>query len=286
MRIALILLVAIAGVMMAFDPDGGPSSAYQAPPPGRADITITVLNDYTISGFTYPRGLDYADNFGALVMSDYGTDYLYTLDPDNGSVTSSSPCPPEVPDVFGVASIEVSPGLWHSYINDWGSVMDIWVLEGAGWNLAFPNPVSEEPRGMDFDDDEMLWAVDGSTRYLYRFDTGGGNVSSWYLAELPAAYASGISTFPCESNLGIAVGGYYFGDFYFYEFDGASLSYIGSAPVPQAATSSYGIAYSRDRETFFWLYLEGTTIHHITEFELDIEAALTGETWGAIKTLF
>lgn len=286
MRTALILLQAITGVMMAVGPDAGPSSAFHVPPPGRADITITVLNDYIISGFINPRGLDYADNYGALVMSDYGTDHIYTLNPDNGDVTGNGPCPPEVPDVFGVASIEVSPGLWQTYINDWNTVMDIWVLEGATWSLAFANPVPEAPRGLDFDDDEMLWAVDASTRYLYRFDTSGGNVSSWYLAELPVAFASGISTFTYESNLGIVVGGYYFGDFYFYEFDGASLSYIGSAPVPQTASSSYGIAYSRTRETFFWLYREGTTIDHITEFELDIEAALTGETWGRIKTLF
>ncbi len=82
------------------------------------------------------------------------------------------------------------------------------------------------------------------------------------------------------------VGGYSYGSFYFYEYDGASMSYIGAAAEPQTSTASYGIAYSYDRDSFFWLYRTGSSDYRITEFELDIETSLTRDTWGGIKTSF
>jgi hypothetical protein len=209
------------------------------------------------------------------------------LNPDNGVVGGSAPCPPEIPDVLGVAVIETYHGSWELYVNDWGTVMDIWMFQGGTWSYAFANPVNTEPRGMDSDEEGMLWSIDAATRYLVRFDTSGGNIISWGLTQLPSAYACGLSTFPYGGNLGIVVGGYAYGSFYFYEFDGtSSLSYIGSAAEPQSSTASYGIAYSYDRDSFFWLYAAGASNYRITEFSLSIETALTRDTWGGIKTSF
>lgn len=285
MRLLLICLLAFAGIMTAMDPDAGPRASYEAPPQGRADITMTVINDYGLTGFTSPRGLDYVDTSGELIMTDYGADYLFSLDPNTGVVNASAPCPPELPDILGVAVVETSPGVFELYANDWGSVMDIWLYQGS-WSYAFPNPVTGEPRGMDSDEEGMLWSIDASTRYLARFDTSGGNIVSWGLTELPSAYACGLSTFPYEGNTGIVVGGYAYGSFYFYETDGSSMNYIGSAAEPQSSTASYGIAYSYDRDSFFWLYRTGTSDYRITEFSLSIETALTRDTWGGIKTSF
>ncbi len=287
MRLLVVALIAIAGVMMAMDPDAGPRTGYEAPPQGRADITMTVINDYALTGFSSPRGLDYADTYGELVMTDFGTDYLYSMNPDNGSVTGSLACPSQIPNVLGVACIEAAPSNWDFYINDWQDVMDVWKIQGAGsWTMAFANPVPVEPRGMDFDDEGMLWSIDASTRVLYRFNTSGGSVSSWSLADLPASFACGISTFPFDGNLGIVIGGYSYGNLYFFEFDGSSVEFIGSAAEPQTSTASYGIAYSYDRDSFFWLYRVGTSEYHITEFDLTIETALARDTWGGIKASF
>lgn len=287
MKKVFICLLLLSGVMMGMDPDAGPRVSYDAPPQGRADITMTVINDYALTGFTSPRGLDYADTFGELVMTDFGQDILVSMNPDNGSVTGSMPCPPQIPNVLGVACIEGSPGYWDFYINDWQDVMDVWKLQAGGsWSLAFVNPVPVEPRGMDFDDEGMLWSIDASTRIVYRFDTSGGSVSSWALADLPSSFSCGISTFPLDGNLGIVIGGYSYGNLYFFEFDGSSVEFIGSAAEPQTSTASYGIAYSYDRDSFFWLYRVGTSEYHITEFDLTIETALTRDTWGGIKASF
>lgn len=287
MRLLVVALIAIAGVMMAMDPDAGPRVSFEAPPQGRADITMTVINDYALTGFSSPRGLDYADTFGELVMTDFGQDILVSMNPDNGSVTGSLACPSQIPNVLGVACIEAAPGNWDFYINDWQDVMDVWKIQGAGsWTMAFANPVPQEPRGMDFDDDGMLWSIDAATRIVYRFNTSGGSVSSWALADLPSSFSCGISTFPLDGNLGIVIGGYSYGNFYFFEFDGSSVEFIGSAAEPQTSAASYGIAYSYDRDSFFWLYRVGTSEYHITEFDLTIETALARETWGGIKASF
>ncbi len=200
MRLLLVCLLAFAGIMMAMDPDGGPRASYETPPPGRADITMTVINDYGLTGISSPRGLDYVDTSGELIMSDYGSDMLYSLDPDDGTVGGSMACPPELPNILGVAVIEVSPSVWELYANDWQDVMDVWLLQMGTWSYAFPNPVNTEPRGMDSDDEDMLWSIDASTRYLVQFDTSGGNITSWGLTELPAAYACGLSTFPYDGT--------------------------------------------------------------------------------------
>ncbi len=285
MRLLLICMLVLSGVLLAMDPDGGPRAGYETPPPGRADITMTVINDYGLTGFSSPRGLDYVDTSGELIMTDYGSDMLYSLDPDDGTVGGSISSPPAFPDILGVAVVETAPGIWELYANDWGTVMDVWMFQGT-WSYAFANPVNVEPRGMDSDHDGMLWSIDASTRYLVRFDTSGGNIISWGLTELPAAYACGLSIFPYEDNLGIVVGGYSYGSFYFFEFDGANVEYIGSATEPQSSTASYGISYSYDRDSFFWLYAAGASNYRITEFELDIETSLTRDTWGGIKTSF
>lgn len=286
MKLIIVSLLAFTGVMMAMDPDAGPRTSYEAPPQGRADITLTVINDYALTGFSSPRGLDYFDTSGELIMTDFGADEIYSLNPNDGTVTGSVECPPELPDILGVAVIEASPGVFELYANDWGSVMDVWMFLGGTWSYAFANPVTAEPRGMDSDGEGMLWSIDASTRYLARFDSSGGSIISWGLTELPAAYACGLSTFPYEGNIGIVVGGYSYGSFYFYETDGSSMSYIGSVAEPQTSTASYGIAYSSFRDSFFWLYRTGTSNYRITEFSLDIETALTRDSWGGIKASF
>ncbi len=191
MRLLLVCLLAFAGIMMAMDPDGGPRASYETPPPGRADITMTVINDYGLTGISSPRGLDYVDTSGELIMSDYGSDMLYSLDPDDGTVGGSMACPPELPNILGVAVIEVSPSVWELYANDWQDVMDVWLLQMGTWSYAFPNPVNTEPRGMDSDDEDMLWSIDASTRYLVQFDTSGGNITSWDSPNCPPLTPAG-----------------------------------------------------------------------------------------------
>ncbi len=45
------------------------------------------------------------------------------------------------------------------------------------------------------------------------------------------------------------------------------------------------MTYSEDRDTFFWVSKVGSAFH-ISEFEVDIDVALTRDTWAGIKASF
>jgi hypothetical protein len=240
------------------------------------------VNTYTVTLGGNPRGCDFADTYNALLVTDYTSDLIYQLNPDNGTVGGSLPCPAGVPDVLGVV-FQQTPGGNIVYINNWNAVTDIFRYDGS-WT-SFANPVTGEPRGMDMDDDGMIWCSEAASRQLYRFNTSGGNVSSWNLTQLPASYSCACAVFPYNGNVGILVGGYTYGNFYFYEYNGSSLSYLGSAPEPASVTSSYDVCYSADRDTFFWVSKTGSAFS-ITEFEVEFDVALTRDSWAGIKASF
>jgi hypothetical protein len=280
---AIWLVLLCIGFLYASDPDAGPSTAPGAPAPGRADITITQVNTYTVTLGGNPRGCDFADTAGYLLVTDYTSDLIYALNPDNGTVMTSIPCPAGVPDVLGVV-YEQTPGGNAIYINNWNTVTDIHKYNGTSWSTV-TNPVTGEPRGMDQDEDGMIWCSEAASRKLYRFNTSGGDVTSWTLADLPASYSCACAVFPYNGNVGILVGGYTYGSFYFFECVGAGLVYLGSAPEPASVTSSYDVCYSADRDTFFWVSKTGSAFS-ITEFEVEFDVALTRDTWAGIKASF
>lgn len=281
----LVFLLLCCGVLFAMDPDAGPFTGPGSPFPGRADITITVINELTVTLGGNPRGCDYADTYSELLVTDFNSDLIYSLNPGTGSINATLACPAGVPHVLGIA-IQQTPSTNYIYINNWNAVTDIFKYDlGASTWTSFANPVPVEPRGMDMDEDDMLWCIDASTRVLYRFNTSGGGVSSWNLSQLPTSYACACAVFPYNGNLGVLIGGYAYGNFYIYEYNGSSLTYVGSVPEPSTATSSYDVTYSADRDTFFWVWKQGSAFK-ITEFGMDIQTALSRDTWAGIKASF
>ncbi len=279
----LFAFLALASVALAFDPDAGPSAeiAGRLNDEPAAVITLTSLNSYVITAGS-ARCCDYADTTDELFVSDYGTDQIYSLVPSTGALNYAIDCPAEIPNVCGVVFWWDTGG--HLLINDWNSVHDMYEYTGS-WAYACACPVPSEPRGMDIDYDGYIWGQDATTRILYRFDDSGVVQTSFPIAEVPASFSCGVACFPYGSNLGIALTGYAWPDVYFYEFDGATLSYLGSAPVPETCTSSYGLTYSDNSSTFFWVYRTGTP-YNVCEFSASIEVALQRETWAGIKAFF
>ena len=127
--------------------------------------------------------------------------------------------------------------------------------------------------------------IDAYSHILYVFDIAGTVSDSWTLSELPSGNACGCSVFPFGADLGIVIGGYQYPDFYFYSFDGSTLEFLGSAPVPQSAVSSYGISWSDLTQSFYWIYRD-SSIFRLCEFTVEFEVTLDQSTWGAIKTEF
>lgn len=284
----LLALVLVTGVCLAFDPDGGPIGGAIShrinPPTDDWAVTLTSENNVSLTWAGSLRGCDYADTYGELLVTDYNADQVISVDPVTGDQNYTIDCPPEVPQVLGVCQYQ-EPSTNLMYINDWQNGTDIYEYDvvAGSWSLAFANPVVE-PRGMDFDEDEYMWQIDADSHVLYQIDLTGSVMDSWTLAELPDGYACGLSVFPYEGDMGVIVGGYYYDDFYFYLYDGSNMEYMGSAPVPQSASSSYGVSYSMDTDSFYWIYRSGD--YYMCEFTADIEESLTPTTWGQIKSGF
>ncbi len=249
-----------------------------------SDIILTPVNNYALSGLSSPRGMDLSNMYYELYIADPGDDVIYFVDPSNGNVNISFYCSPEIPNAVSVISAEFFG--FSILVNNMEPDHDIWSFD-TDWVYEFTNPVPHEPREMDVDPDGNLWCQDASDRKLYMFDYGGGNVTSWSLPDCPASYSMGLEVFEKYGNLGIILGGYTWDEFYFYEYDGINLIFLGSAAIPQTASASYGIAYSDNMDSFFWLYQDASSIYNICEFTVSEGSAfLKGSTWGNIKATF
>jgi|GEM_PF-1484770 len=63
--------------------------------------------------------------------------------------------------------------------------------------------------------------------------------------------------------------------FYFYEFDGSSLTYVDTVDCPDLGVNqSYGLAYSEERDTVFWSYATGSN-DSISELDIDFGTEIT-----------
>ncbi len=244
------------------------------------DITVTSTNSFTCSYAQHILGLDYHMAQEALLFSSASDDKTYACDPDTGAEGSSLDYPWTNPSAFGVAMVSDSP--YTFYFDDWNdSYIHVYVGGGGGGWSTETNPVGRNGRGMDFDGSNT-WITNSGTG-VCRFQPGVGE--AFYSLSEPQDQLSGLTTFPHGANTGVMVTTYDDLNFYFYEFDGSSMVYLGSTPVPVSCTSSMGLAYSDTRDSFFWSYYSGG-IYHIDELDITfVETAIEETTWGQIKAL-
>jgi len=251
------------------------------------NITITVLNDYEVT-VDEAGGICYVSpDYPAieyLMIVDYGIDYIIGTDPNNGTVISYLGITPEIPDGFGIAAC------WDDtleiYLNDWNTIADIYLYNNAtvNWSWAFYNPTASSGRGMSLDTHSYIWEITGY-RSLFRFDTSGNNVSVWPLDELPNGEGFACATYPHSvSTTGILVNCFESDYFYLYFYDSGNFSFYDSVAVPFSPCWSIDLTYSKDRLSFFWLWMYGGSTH-ITEFELELPVTLQTDTWASIKSL-
>ena len=283
----MFVLILLTGVCFALDPDAGPLSQLTCDPvePETDDwiINIASMNDVSLAWASELRGCDFFE--GELFVTDYSLDSIFAVNPNTGAKTFGMPCPPEIPQVLGICCYSISAESFI-YINDWDSDTEIYRFSTvSGWSYAFENP-SAEPRGMDFDPSLNIWEIDAASHILYVFDIAGTVSESWTLSELPSDYACGCSVFPFGAGLGIIIGGYQYADFYFYSFDGSTLEYLGAAPIPQSASSSYGITWSDLTQSYYWIYKDSGGDFRLCEFTVEFEVTLDQSTWGAVKAGF
>ncbi|MCK4505698.1 MAG: hypothetical protein KAW14_08785 [Candidatus Aegiribacteria sp.] len=280
----LIFLLAFAVIAPGWvDEDGSDSSIPQGTLPSGGDaITLTILNTFQVSSASQMLGLDTQDGSDQLVVMDNNDNLIRGVDMGTGNPLWTIPTPYTY--TFGCCHNWPSPYGW--YVNCYIADTNMYYYL-TSWNVAFPNPAGTSGRGMDFQNDgNYIWETysSGTTHGIYRIDETG--IFTYYtVSEIPDQM-SGLTVFPYNGNLGIFLTCYNVQDWFLYEFDGSSMTYIGSGdPGLSNFSRSYGLAYHPDTDTFFWSYKVYDTIRWIAEIEFT-ESALEQSTWGSLKTQF
>ena len=278
-QMKILLLLLILTVLAYADNDGcteiGPGSSL----PGTDDIVLVLLNDWVLA--EKALGLDIFNGVYILGVDNVNM-YVQAYDATTCAPLGTLPLDPANASCFGIA--------WNNdatndtyYTDDWTATNLFFTDDfGSTWS-AEPNPAGNSARGMDFDGTDY-WTTNGNGGGLWRFVPGVGQ-DNIAIPEVPTQ-PSGVTVFPMGSNVGVAVTAYQTLSIFFYEWDGATLSFTGSAPCPAASVyRSYGLAYAETNGNIFWSYQDNSSNYHIAEFSFDM-VSLEQSSWGAIKSSF
>lgn len=278
------LVSVLAFTALAFANSGynGISSGISPHNPGSDDITLTLLNNWTLPNMAL--GIDIFEGpgqFNALcVDKDY--DLIRVYDATSASLLGTFAMNAANDACFGTAWNN-NPDADTYYTNDWFNVNLFYTEDyGTSWTTV-ANPAETHGRGMDFDGTDY-WQTNGTGGGLWRFQPGvsAENIAIPEVIKQP----SGLTVFPCGSNLGIAVTTYEEHSIYFYEWNGSTMSYIGSAACPASYISfSLGLAYAETSGTLFWIYWDNYFNSHLVELSFTL-TSLERSSWGAIKSSF
>ncbi len=243
-------------------------------------IEITFLNDWILTDVAL--GLDILEGPGAFILwaSDPVNNHMQAYDPENADKLMAISYASGNTNCFGVVCNN-NPDTDTYYTNDWiDDVLYYTENFGGAWTTV-TNPAANNARGMDFDGTDY-WATNGSGGGVWRFQPGVGqeNISTPEVTGQP----SGLAVFPRGANLGIVITTYT-NLLFFYEWDGSSMSYIGSTTCIPDCQYSMGLTYATTTDTFFWTYVHNSEDYHLAEFSLEI-TSLERSSWGSIKSSF
>ena len=232
---------------------------------------VMGLEVYDIPGYFVVLGADPELN---AVMAYDGTTGIPTgeyinLDPANGSC-------------FGIVW-DNDPDSPIFYTNDWSTP---YIFEtddfGTSWSSSV-NLAGLNSRGMDYDGlNYWIVSIDGPELWCMQ---PGGPIENLDIPEVPAL-PSGVTVFPFEGNIGVAITTYHTHNIYFYQWDGSLLSFMGSAACPASGISlSTGLAFREATGNMYWSYEDSAGIFHLLELAFEI-TSLQRASWGSIKGSF
>lgn len=279
----IILIVAISSLVSANTNGFVDYSSPVDPYPLADGIALNSINNWALPYWAMGLEVYYEPGYSVVLGADpeYNMVFAYDgstgvptgevieLDPDNGSC-------------FGIVW-DNNPDSPVFCTNDW-STSYIFDTEdfGTNWSSSV-NPAGLNGRGMDHDGvDYWMVSIDGPE--LFRFQPGG----SFEIMDIPEVptLPSGITVFPHEGNVGIAITTYHTHNIYFYQWDGSLLSFIGSAACPASSISlSTGLAFREANGNMYWSYEDSAGIYHLVEIAFEI-TSLQRSSWGSIKRNF
>lgn len=254
------------------------------PEPLSNDISIAVVNIVDIPNML--AGIDiYEDGVNVeLIAPDNTSDIIWFYNASNGYTTGSL-----IPDsthtgLYGVAWNNDVDGDTY-LLNDLNSDSFYYTEDfGSSW-INYSDPSGNQGRGMDYDGSDY-WTPNGMYHDVFRFQPG-GSVYSYSTPEIPEySQLSGIAVFPCNGDIGVVLTTYTEHELFFYQFDGSTLSYLGSAPCPEDCWMSYGLAYSETTGHLYWSYFDAGGCHFAELSFIISGTALSQDSWGSIKSCF
>lgn len=253
-------------------------------PSANAAVTVNLVREWIVDDAQSVLGLDV---WGAGSMTriifvdpDTGGGSMGSFDPATGETVGMMPVSSANQNGFGV-TFDAGPADTTWYTND-RSVESLFYSDDLSAWGTLPNPALNDGAGMDFDGD-CCWETCGDSG-VYRFQPG-GTQEFVGLPEVPEVM-SGLAVFPLGSSTGLVVTCFQSEELYFYEWDGSSAGYLGSAPCPSPVKSScnHGLAYCSSSGTLFWSYVSPADQLMLAELSFDTGSVLQQSTWGLIKT--
>ena len=244
-------------------------------------VSLTLVNDwpqtqqvlgldiYEYPGVCFVLG---SDRNGMKIQS-----YNIMTGVPTGTITLSS----GNTNCFGVAC-NYDPDTSTFLTNDWSDeVLYFTEDNGSSWT-TFSNPSEHDARGMDFDGTDY-WCTNGGGGGVWRFQPGVGqqNIAT---PQVTSA-ASGLTVFPYNGDIGLAVACYSSSFVEFYQWDGNDMVHLGSASLPISFEDSFGLAYAETNDHIFWSYKDASDIYHLAELSFEI-TSLERSSWGNIKSSF
>lgn len=286
---ALSFLATLAGLAAAGD---NGFSGYGAPVVPGHDETDNLVSLSVIETWTLPvdqiLGLDwYYWEDGYVIFVSSSEDRVYRWDANTESLYGFTDLMDTNSSAYGVAS---GPGGSYFTTNDFtGSWMYFYwpAPGGAGWDVH-ENPAGSNGRDMEWDHyNDVFWeaATVGGVKTIYRFLYPSPYTT--YTLTQPTGQLSGLAEFLNDGTVTLAVTCYNDLHIYFYEFNGSTLTWTGTADCPAVPnlSQSCGLCYAHSRGTMYWSWMDTGSVYHLTELQIT-GLGLQPATWGNIKAQF
>lgn len=243
-----------------------------------ADISLSLVSTFSAEGKAL--GLYMIEETALLGVNNTGMK-VYGYSPTTGTVNMEISLDPSNTSCFGAAFDPASAGTF--YTNDWSGDDLFYTPDwGTTWNTVF-DPSFSAGRGMDFDGTHF-WTTNG-TGSIIRFIP---EYTPFDVLSVPetSGQLSGITVFPWEGDLAVAVTSYGASGIWVYTWNGTALEYLGFGALPVTPETSYGLAYSEDLNSMFFSYQDFSDDFLIARLSIEISQALTPSTWAAVKASF
>ncbi|MEN3046361.1 MAG: C25 family cysteine peptidase [Candidatus Hydrothermales bacterium] len=191
--------------------------------PGTILHTFQVPPQMQVGGWI--TGIAY-DGTG-LWIADYYSNYLYKVDPNNGSYIASIPAPGGT-NVYDISFDSLTQTLW---VNNRGTDRIYRINMNGQIIQDFPSP-AQDAAGLSFDG-QYLWISEYSTNIIYKVNPLNGSIVGTYTLPYPGGGVRGICFDKLGQNGGtlinvrIFLSGNNFDSTYVYEWDRVNHTYTG-----------------------------------------------------------